>query len=132
MESVIDLLAECERRSIRLEIQGGRVVCMTPRRDVPDGLAEKLHQHKGEILARLECDRLIRQTLDTVNAACPAGWQPSADAWCGLDSIQWKIDAARDAGDVVAVERLCAEYKAEAGRLFERWKRGRGRGCDER
>ena len=126
MESVIDLLAECERRSIRLEIQGGRVVCLTPRRDVPDDLAEKLHQRKAEIIVRLECNRMIRQMLDNVNRGCPSGWQPSPADWCRLDSIQWKIDAGRDAGDIDGVGRLCAEYKAKAGRLFERWKRGPG------
>jgi len=76
MESVIDLLAECERRSIRLELRDDRVVCLTPRRDVPDDLAEGLRSHKAEILIRLECDGIIGATLDRVNAVCPHGWQP--------------------------------------------------------
>ena len=119
------ILAAVERQGIKLKASGGQLLA-SPKGAVSDGLRGMLLEHKGEILVRLEANRLIRQILDKVNSACPPGWQPSPAAWCCLDEIQWQIDAARDRDDVAAVGRLCAEYGAEAGRLFERWKRGPG------
>ena len=120
------ILAAVERQGIKLKASGGQLLA-SPKDAVSDGLRGMLREHKGEIIVRLECNRLIRQTLDNVNRGCPSGWQPSPADWCRLDEIQWEIDAARDRGDVAAVGRLCAEYTAEAVRLFGLATDGRGR-----
>jgi len=118
---VIDLLTKCERLGIRLELQDDRVVCLTPRREVPDDLAEGLREHKSEILTRLQCDRIIRETLDAVNDVCPIRWSPTPGDWCRLDEIQLRIDAARDRGDIEMVRWECRNYEQEAQQIFRRW-----------
>jgi len=115
-----DVLATVERQGIRLKAAGGQLLA-SPKDAVSDDLRGLLRSHKAALIVRLECDGIVRDMLDKVNRRCPHDWQPSPDEWCRLDEIQLRIDAARDRGDVAAVERLCAGYAAEADRMFGRW-----------
>jgi len=118
---VIDLLTECDRLGIRLELQNGEVVCKTPRDRVPDDVADRLRKHKSEILTRLQCDRIIHDTLDCVSGDCPTGWSPTPGDWCQLGEIQLRIDDARERGDVETVRQKCREYEQAAQEIFHRW-----------
>jgi len=116
--NLTDILADLERRGIEIRTDGKRLL-LRPVEAVTESLRRRMRKHKAEILVRLQCDKIIRQTLDKVNRACPAGWQPSPADWCRLDEIQLRMDAARDRGDVETLRSHCREYEQTARDIIE-------------
>ncbi len=105
MTTLVDLLADCEARDIRLQLSGDfSLVINAPRGALTVGLMDRLRAHKGELLAVLQA---VPSAVPTMTAARPtANVSPVVKTVCRCGSASWR-DVSVHRGQ--SVRRDCAQ-----------------------
>jgi len=65
-----------------------------------------------------ESDRLVSETLDRINAACPAEWKPSSEDWQRIDRAEATIDQTRRDNDRPGLLAALTDYESVAVEIF--------------